>query len=550
MNQNPKSKKTLIIIAVCLFAVAAALVTTLIIMVFNNKKPKALTFDFTCAQYSEKINSVLGDEVLNSSNWKISEASALYEVESFSIDLGIDRDSKKVTQIDVGPADADEGTKIAGASLMVIDPDMSQRNAASKLPEFRQGNRYIFIPTEDPHKPTSPTTTSVPTEPSSIAGSTAPQGKEYTAIELNQMKLDKIVELMGGDFTCRMDGLTPAFGTSGVLWMYNDTALPGFAFYPDTTFEAKRDKLDEAKQQLLNKKYKDYIGISLTGSAKLNDTITASMSYNELAAILGDFDVKGAGQETYTYATKIDGYQVYYVFHNSPELEKYYKNDKITAADLKKVNPPLHSIGLQHSKPTQPTTTTVPKTTAATAPRTVPTTVPKTTAPATTAPATTTPEANWKTLYKKAVNDFKTSIDSEPSYALVEINGDNIPELIIDGVAHMDGKHLYWISDGVLHTERIGLAWGELKYSEHAGTFWNLSNAQGASYSLYSLGSSNLELLHTANYYMNDSRYEVDGQTVDEDKYNEMVEEITSQCSDEPTFYHSKEEILSAIDQY
>ena len=132
----------------------------------------------------------------------------------------------------------------------------------------------------------------------------------------------------------------------------------------------------------------------------------------------------------------------------------------------------------------------------------------------------------------------------------MEINGDNIPELIIDGVAHMDGKHLYWISDGVLHTERIGLAWGELKYSEHAGTFWNLSNAQGASYSLYSLGSSNLELLHTANYYMNDSRYEVDGQTVDEDKYNEMVEEITSQCSDEPTFYHSKEEILSAIDQY
>ena len=159
-------------------------------------------------------------------------------------------------------------------------------------------------------------------------------------------------------------------------------------------------------------------------------------------------------------------------------------------------------------------------------------------------------EADWKNLYTDRINDSSLN-SNDKSYALADIDGDGIPELVIDSIQHMTGKFLYWVDDGTLCNERIDLSWGDFRYNSDQKLFWSLSNAQGAGYTLFSFENGSLTQLHSACFTTTGTpTYDVDGQETDKETYDAMVEEITSQCSDTVVFYESKTDILDAISQY
>ncbi|MED9970796.1 MAG: hypothetical protein UFA98_12465 [Ruminococcus sp.] len=141
-----------------------------------------------------------------------------------------------------------------------------------------------------------PTTAESSTEPPATAepATAEPETQEYTAVELAEKSLEEIIDIMGGDYTSEMVQLTYAFSSSGTPYIYNYDVLPGFAF-------ATYDKIS-------------YRGISIMDGAKLNGEISSDMNYNEVANIIGDFEVNAVGQQTLTYTTTIDGYNVTFCF--------------------------------------------------------------------------------------------------------------------------------------------------------------------------------------------------------------------------------------------
>lgn len=372
-ENRSKNKKPIIIAAVCAAVLILGIAATLIIINLGNHS-KTRTFNFTCEQYTDEINKLTGRELLHRNQWVTKDNEWKYTEDSFDVDLDVDPDSKKVTMISVGPSDSEDAVKLAATTMMVIDPEMTQKEAFEKLPDFECDGRYDFIPSDDdPHKPTTPSKKNTTTKP--------------------------------------------------------------------------------------------------TGATKATD---------------------------------------------APKTEATAK--PTTAPETEKVTDP----------PTDPTDEPEPET----------------------EPATEPPKTDWKTLYKERINDSSLN-GNDKSYALAEIDGDGIPELVVDSVSHMAGKHLYWVSNGELHTERIDLSWGDFRYGKNQGIFWNLSNAQGSGYTLFSFENDTLTTLHTAVFTTTGGiTYSVDKQETDKASYDAMVEDITSKCSDTATFYKSKSDILNAIGNY
>ena len=157
----------------------------------------------------------------------------------------------------------------------------------------------------------------------------------YTAMQLINKSLDEIKEIMGGDYDSEHIQLSNAFSSNGAPYIYNYTALPGFAF-------ATNDN--------------DYYGISIMDGAKLNDEISSDMTYNQIADIIGDHDAFRVGRGLdINFNFKIDGYDVVFCFvendyirNNNPELT-------VPISIMRASNPSLQSIGLRRKQTITPT---------------------------------------------------------------------------------------------------------------------------------------------------------------------------------------------------
>ena len=176
------------------------------------------------------------------------------------------------------------------------------------------------IVTEKPTDAVTESPTEIETEPEVV---------EYTAVELAGKSLNEIIEIMGGDYKADHLQLSNAFSSDGCPYIYNENKLPGFAFVAqegDTS----------------------YSGISIMNGAKLNDTISSDMTYNQIADIIGDMDGFLAGQEgNIVCRGSVEGYNVTFCFIENNYIRENKSGGQLSSALLREGNPELQSIGLR-----------------------------------------------------------------------------------------------------------------------------------------------------------------------------------------------------------
>ena len=176
------------------------------------------------------------------------------------------------------------------------------------------------IVTEKPTDAVTESPTEIETEPEVV---------EYTAVELAGKSLNEIIDIMGGDYEANHLQLSNAFSSDGCPYIYNENKLPGFAFVAqegDTS----------------------YSGISIMNGAKLNDTISSDMTYNQIADIIGDMEGFLAGQEgNIVCRGLVDGYNVTCCFIENNYIRENKSGGQLSSALLREGNPELQSIGLR-----------------------------------------------------------------------------------------------------------------------------------------------------------------------------------------------------------
>ena len=137
-----------------------------------------------------------------------------------------------------------------------------------------------------------------------------------------------------------------------------------------------------------------------------------------------------------------------------------------------------------------------------------------------------TPE--WKTAY---LNFLEQKKDSHRSYALVYVDGDDIPELYLSGIAEAEGDSICSYINGTVIEQplhRIGGGW----YIEKSGTVFNRNGHMGQVYThVYKLVEEGFVLTFEAlsSESINDEyrlyyEYSIGGKPVTESEYNSAVE--------------------------
>ena len=365
--QKDIKRKRMKIALFILSGVAVILIAAIVVLLILRSIPKARTFDFSCTEYTDKINALLGTDKLDKDKWNITEAEAVYTADSFYIRLDTDKDSQRATKITVGPADSEDAVKMAAASLMVVYTEYTQTIAIDEIGRYRDGDRYIILPpdpvpaTEATTKPTLPTlptpesatATEVITEEVTEPPSTEPPKTTYTAMELVGKNLSEIIELTGDDFYLDKKDMLTAFGSDPVWMIYNDNTMPGIGIYLEYSSETYHDLENGVDiREKIKSGYYEIHGFVVYGTGKVNDLISADMTYNQIAAQVGEHDCRGVAQGTLVFGTEIEGYTVSFYFFGS----SYYGfdgrivNNTATSEVMNEVNPKLRSIAVYPKK--------------------------------------------------------------------------------------------------------------------------------------------------------------------------------------------------------
>ena len=140
-NPPKDHRKLLIVILIILCATAATLIGFLVVLLIGGmspSKPNVPKFDFTCSEYTDEMNRILGVNKLNKDNWNVSDTAASYTEIDFAIDPDLDEESQKITKISVGPTDNETAAKMAAASVMAVEPDVSQKEALTQLADLSE----------------------------------------------------------------------------------------------------------------------------------------------------------------------------------------------------------------------------------------------------------------------------------------------------------------------------------------------------------------------------------------------------------------------------
>lgn len=162
----------------------------------------------------------------------------------------------------------------------------------------------------------------------SDTANTSETTREYTAEELLAMSVPQILDLMDNTITVEFGGNRSTFGSSiGVVCFYNDEKLPGFVFSPKNTIvNPSESELAIIKNDILDGEYTELQFVAMMDGAKLNDEISADMTYNQISAVTGDYSnlppagaanirqdlksfCKGAASAEVVYETNKDDYK-------------------------------------------------------------------------------------------------------------------------------------------------------------------------------------------------------------------------------------------------
>lgn len=157
---------------------------------------------------------------------------------------------------------------------------------------------------------------------------------------------------------------------------------------------------------------------------------------------------------------------------------------------------------------------------------------------------------NWKDIYAEKIEEKYSGESSQPApqFALVYIDDDDVPELLMQSGSHSPGLEIYWIVGDETESEHLGLSWGEFLYNEKQGDFYYEFNAQGTGATSFFFDGSSVTTVQQIGYtYMSGgAKYEIDGESVDKASYEREYESMRSECSDKADF-KNKSEILEEL---
>ena len=199
---------------------------------------------------------------------------------------------------------------------------------------------------------TSETPTTI--APITIEPTTMPAKREYTAEELSEKTVPEIIDIMCGEFNFdKSKGLI--WYSDGGFYIYNDDKLPGFVFYIDEAqndyqslkdTEAEETANKQIREYLTSGKYKTISFIAMYGSAKLNDSISADMNYQQFIAAYG-YAPTGAippnervGHILRYDKERIKTVQVYYNYSGTKRSSTEKEDDD----EMNAVNPDIYAI--------------------------------------------------------------------------------------------------------------------------------------------------------------------------------------------------------------
>ena len=137
--------------------------------------------------------------------------------------------------------------------------------------------------------PTYVTPTAKPTDPPPTVKPTEPLPS--TMEELLTMSVPEILELLDYDITVESNAEHSYYGGStGSICFYNFDRLPGFVFSPNgVLYNPAGTDLDKIKADILANTYPKLSFVVATDGAKMNDSISSAMTYNELSAVTGNY---------------------------------------------------------------------------------------------------------------------------------------------------------------------------------------------------------------------------------------------------------------------
>lgn len=139
-------------------------------------------------------------------------------------------------------------------------------------------------------------------------------------------------------------------------------------------------------------------------------------------------------------------------------------------------------------------------------------------------------ENGWKGAYKAAVETFRQSGDYTESsmFSLCDINGDDVPELLIsEDICHAAGVHIYTFNGGLTEFGEFGSN-GKTLYCADSGMLLSFYMQGGEYYSTYYRPKAN-DVVKLADFYNNSGRsetavYKLNNVEISEEEYNSELE--------------------------
>ena len=137
--------------------------------------------------------------------------------------------------------------------------------------------------------PTYVTPTAKPTDPPPTVKPTEPLPS--TMEELLTMSVPEILELLDYDITVESNAEHSYYGGStGSICFYNFDRLPGFVFSPNgVLYNPVGTDLDKIKADILANTYPKLSFVVAIDGAKMNDSISSAITYNEISAVTGNY---------------------------------------------------------------------------------------------------------------------------------------------------------------------------------------------------------------------------------------------------------------------
>ena len=165
--------------------------------------------------------------------------------------------------------------------------------------------------------PTAAPTAPEATDPPATEAPTQAPKTEYYAVDLIKKTLTDIIDIIGEDYEVEFEGEHMLGITSGGICIYNNSILPGFAFFIGG--DPASDSAESIKKKISDGTINSFSSITVYGNAKYNESISADMTYLEVSKVIGSYELAPLAGSAMIRQNIDSGATVYY---NAYEIDE------------------------------------------------------------------------------------------------------------------------------------------------------------------------------------------------------------------------------------